>query len=237
MSFTYTVSALSKIERIDTKAMAQALGTPESARFFAFTPEQAAAFAQKVSPQQVTQWWEATEAAYSMQLNQRVRWDEASDYIAFRYLYSEQHLNLRYVAAYLDRFGEATLATGFAARVRDYRGFDEELDAWSKYRGFGSRFPQITIDADTWLPFAANLVLSVPDWTGTTAEFGSLPRLLDEYEEILRIIAEADPQAATAGIEDRIHENLLAGAYNAARIHRELARIAVDVNLPLWFSE
>ena len=223
--------------RIDTKASAQALGVPESARLFAYTPEQAAAFAQNVSPEQVTRWWEATEAAYQTQLNQRVQWDETSDFVETRYLYSEQHRDLRYVAIYLDRYGEAALATEFVKRPGGQWGRDEELEAWANYRGFGSRFPQIITNADYWLPFAANLVLSVPDWTGAQAEIGSLLRLLDGYDETLRIIADADPQAATAEMADRIHENLLAGAFNPARIHRELARIAVDVNLPLWFPE
>ena len=181
----------------------------------------------------MTRWWEAIEAAYQTQLNQTVQWDETSDYEETCYLYSEQHRDLRYVAIYLDRYGEATLAGEFAKRLRDQWGRDKELEAWIEYRGFGSRFPQISVDADYCLPFEANLVLSVPDWIGVAAEFGSLPRRLDEYEEILRIIADADPQAATAGMKDRIHEDLLAGAYNAARIHRELARIAVAKNLPL----
>ena len=139
--------------------------------------------------------------------------------------------------AYVHEAEVDALATGFRNRPRGQYGVDVEfLDAASA-RGFLVRFPQASIGADFFLPFATNIILEVIDWFGGTSCFGSLPTLARELAEVLALIATADPEAAVAGQNDIKHDDPLAGAYNAARIKLDLARVALRENLPFWFSE
>ena len=99
------------------------------------------------------------------------------------------------------------------------------------------RFPQATIGPTYYLPFKANLILEVPDWSGEVEKFGSLSNLVEELTEVLVVVEWADSKAAEAGQKDTYHEDRLASAYNAARIKLALARIGLEKNLPFWFSE
>ena len=88
-----------------------------------------------------------------------------------------------------------------------------------------------------YLPFTANLILEVPDWSGNTERFGSLPNLVRELSEILDTVKALEPDAAVAGSQDIKHEDRLANAYNAARIKLDLTKVGLQQNLPFWFSE
>ena len=166
-----------------------------------------------------------------------VEWDETSKIEVVRHLYAGQELELSNLLAYVDQAGTDALADGFRARNRGIGGDDAELLKASYARGFAVRFPQAMIAPEFYLPFPANIILEVSDWRGETSRFGSLPNLARELAEVLALIEVADPAAAAAGQNDVPHDDRLAGAYNAARIKLDLARVGVRENLPFWFSE
>lgn len=237
MSYSFTVSALSSIEWLDTPALLRFLGLPADTRMFSYTPEQAQPFQRASLPDAVMQWWRAVQDAHIGQLRTAVEWDETSKVEIVRYLYAGQDLELSNLLAYVEQAGTDALAAGFRARNRDKYGLDAELLKVAQARGFAVRFPQAMIAPDFYLPFTANLILEVPDWRGETSRFGSLPNLARELETVLTLIEATDPAATVAGRTDAPHEDRLVGAYNAARIKLELVRAGLRENLPFWYSE
>ena len=237
MSYTFTVSPLSAIQFLDTPALKRALGVPADATVFMYNQEQAEPFLRRSSPEDVTRWWNATQLAYAGQLRGAVYWDESRTFELTRDVYADQDLELLNLLAYVHELGADALATGLRARPRNQFGLDDELQRAAGARGFLVRFPQASIGADFFLPFATNVILEVTDWRGGTSRFGSLPTLARELADILALIATADSEAAVAGQNDIKHDDPLAGAYNAARIKLDLARVGLRENLPFWFSE
>ena len=152
-------------------------------------------------------------------------------------VYAGQDLELSHLLAYIDLVGLDGLTADYRTRPRDKYDMDKDLLNKASRRGFSVRFPQATIGPTYYLPFKANLILEVPDWSGEVEKFGSLSNLVEELTEVLVVVGWADSKAAEAGQKDTYHEDRLASAYNAARIKLALARIGLEKNLPFWFSE
>lgn len=228
---------LSSIQWLDTPALLHSLGLPADTKSFAYSPAQAQPFEHGPSPDEVMQWWRATQDAHIRQLKTPVQWDKASKVELIQYLYAGQDLELYNLLAYLDQVGTEAVAFGFRTRPRSQYGDDTELLKAANARGFAVRFPQAMLAPEFYLPFGASIILVVVDWRGQTSRFGSLPNLARELVEVLTLIENSDRSAASAGRSDTQHEDRLAGAYNAARIKLDLARAGMRENLPFWFSE
>lgn len=234
MSITWTVSPLSHIARVDEPALRRALGVPDGDRVFVYSSRDAEPFVIKTSPALIRGWWSGVQNRYREQLRQDVTWDEDSaveksfDYDA------GQAIDLNYLTGYVDKFGEDGVGIDFRVRPRVDQS-DKELDGWMRYRGYASRFPQLTVQPAYLLPFNANLVIAAPDWLGEDARFGSLARTAEELEEVLGVIVRADPALADTTVgpgDDR-----LAHAAQAAREHLRQVREAVRLGLPMWWGQ
>ena len=76
---------------------------------------------------------------------------------------------------------------------------DKDLLKSAEQRGFSVQFPQAIIEPTFYLPFKANLILEVPDWSGKVEKFGSLSNLVEELTETLAIVKQADPKGPRPG--------------------------------------
>lgn len=219
MSYTFTVSTISPISFLDGEALLKNMGLdPTKTNVYTYTPQQAERYTRKCTAEHIFQWWGSIQERNLTQLGSKISWDEASTFERVRDVYPAQDLELSHLLAYIDLFGTASLANGYRTRPRNKYGEDRELLANTGKRGFSICFPQAAIGPTYYLPFTANLILEVPDWSGKTERFGSVPNLAKELAEVLAIIEGADPEAAEAGQKDMHHDDRLASAYNAARI-------------------
>jgi hypothetical protein len=100
-------------------------------------------------------------------------------------------------------------------------------------RGFGGRFPQLLLGADTWLPIQRNLMLEEPDWDGKVARYGSAFRLVDEITAVRDALTEADPSVVESTEDDGASERVLIAAWQTASTILRLAALATAKHLPL----
>ena len=203
------------------------MGLDDKTTVFVYSSEQAERFYRKYPADRIMEWWDAVQEAHIAQLGSKIFWDENADFERLTNVYAGQDLELSHLLAYIDLFGPDSLTTDYRTRPRDKYSMDKDLLKSAEQRGFSVRFPQAIIEPTFYLPFKANLILEVPDWSGKVEKFGSLPNLVEELTETLAIVKQADPKAAETGQNDTHHEDRLAGAYNAARIKLALARIGL----------
>jgi hypothetical protein len=182
-------------------------------------------------------WRAGVSAKYLPQLGQPLDWDEDSNLSASEDLASSSDLSLRFVAAVLDRHGDAAVRA-LARRPLPAESIVDATLAGACGRGFAGRFPHLLLGARTWFPFKRHIIIEEPDWTGRIARYGSLDRLKEEIEAVRACIGVADPSAtAWTAKRDTPQDDALASAWQASDAVSRLCDIAVACRVPLWKTE
>jgi hypothetical protein len=169
---------------------------------------------------------------YRDQLDEDLTWNERSTYAASENVPTSGDVLFRYAAAVLDQRGQAGLID-LIDQARPPWDQREAAFTEADRRGFGGRFPQLLLGANTWLPFQRNLMLEEPNWNGKMARYGSASRLVDEMTAIRDAIAEADPSVVESTEDDAASEKVLAAAWQTSSPILRLATLATAKHLPL----
>ena len=180
-------------------------------------------------------WRERISAKYRSQLEERLWWDEESDFEQSEDVRTSADMLLRFVAAVLNQRGPNTAAAALKGATKpsplDQAATFEEAER----RGLAGRFPQLLLGAWYWLPFLRNVIIEEPSWRGGVERYGSLFRLSEELSEIREFIASADA-SAVHWTAKQVSEppNVLASAWQASDTVSRLAAVTVSKRLPLW---
>jgi hypothetical protein len=164
-------------------------------------------------------------------------WDEDSRVLASEDVVPTWNGLLYSLAAILDEKGEVDAKT--ALRNQTDISLEESAALLHRVakRGFRSRFPQLLLGPNCWLPFRANLILEEPDWANYQTRFGSVYRLNEEIEGVRAFIRDADPNATTWLASVGKGDTIFAKAWNTSDTIARLAALAIAHRAPLSLSD
>jgi hypothetical protein len=179
-------------------------------------------------------WRDRIAQKYRGQLGEDLAWDEDTGFAQSEDVGISDDVLLHYVAAVLDQHGE-TAAHGLIGTTKPPHAEMNPIFAEASRRSFGGRFPQLLLGAEYWFPFKRHMIIEEPDWDGLPARYGSLPRLMEELDEVRRFIAKTSP-ASTTGSPGQFtgQENVLTTAWQVSDVITRLGAIATARRLPLW---
>jgi len=182
--------------------------------------------------ERILEWRQRLATKYRDQLNEALTWNERSTYETSDDVATSGDVLFHFAAAVLDQRGQAGL-TDLIDQGRPPRDEMEPAFTEAERRGFGGRFPQLLLGANTWLPFQRNLMLEEPNWDGKMDRYGSVARLVDEITAVRGAIAEADPSVIRSLEDDVSSEKILSAAWQTSSPILRLAALATAKHLPL----
>ena len=238
MGVGYSVSPLCRVRYLDLSEPVRSMAAGENAladllKVKAFDMSGPTRF-RSPSKEDVLTWRTRVAAKYQGLLGENLVWDEDSAFNVSEDASTRGDMLLRFAAAKLDQVGSGAAR----ALVSNRRPMQSELDqvfAEAKHRGFAGQFPHLLLGPSYWLPFAHNLIIEEPDWSGNVARYGSAPRLADELAAIRAFISEVNPAAITWSAQRaEVPDNTLAVAWQASDTISRMCKVAVDQRLPLW---
>lgn len=165
-------------------------------------------------------------------------WDESSTVADGDVVSREALADARHVALALDVMGDERAA----AHLRGVAAIDDHMQAMQDLTEDADR-PLVRfrhfLFAANWLPTATDTVILAPGWHGEEEDFGSLPCLIRELDDLAVFIRQADPSAAADIVVDADHEppTVLARAWVAVAQFGHFAAMAREQHLPLVLSE
>jgi len=178
-------------------------------------------------------WRDQLAIKYRDQLGEVLTWDETSDFVQSEDIGASADVALHYVAARIDEDGPQAIRALVDAERPAFDEIDRAL-AGAESRGFTSRFPQLLLSFQCWLPFQRNMIIEEPDWQGTTERFGSNFRLEEELRDLKALIAEADPRSVEWTNDRSVPTKALWAAWQASETIARICAVATSRHLPLW---
>jgi hypothetical protein len=180
-------------------------------------------------------WRERISAKYYPQLEERLWWDEESDFEQSEDVRTSADMLLRFVAAVLDQRGPDGAAAVLKGATKPSAQDRAATFVDAERRGPAGRFPQLLLGVRYWLLFQRDVIIEEPNWRGNVQRYGSVFRLAEEVRGVRDFIASADA-SATCWTAEKVGEppDVLASVWQASDTISRLATVAVSKRLPLW---
>jgi hypothetical protein len=238
MSISLIISPLCRMSYLDTKTI------PPSAEVKSSVPdvhisvmpwEEVQKNVRTPGKSDVIRWREALSRKYRSQLGEPLVWDEDSAINRSEDLRSKDLSMLTLAAACVDLFGEHEAGRKLAGRTDVPLPEDIDLSDKARARGYLSKFPQLLLGVECWLPFRRDMIIEEPDVMGYKSWFGSLYSLQQQVELLRTFIRTAEPLAANPG-QPASSQTVLRSAWQCSVTMQRLTIQAITHRVPMTLS-
>jgi hypothetical protein len=182
----------------------------------------------------VIKWRDALSRKYRSQLGEPLTWDEDTSFTESEDLGWPQFGMLIHAAARIDLLGELEAARQLTQRSDIPLSETSDFIDKSSARGYLSKFPQLLLGVNCWLPFRRDMIIEEPDPLGERQRFGSLFALRQQIETIRTFILNAEPSATQPSADKR---SALQNAWWCAVTMSRLTTDAIAHRVPMTLSE
>lgn len=188
------------------------------------------------SPAEILTWQGALSKEHGALIGEAVEWDENVAICEDEEMGSSSSVLMSYVAALLDEHGSVA-AAGMLLGREDIASAILRLGHQALKRpGFKTRFPQLLLGAEFWLPYRRDVTFAAPDWRGNMRRYGSIFALSAELDTVRAFIRDANPPATEWTLERDFPPTVFAKAWQVSEALMRLAVIGCEQHLPMWAS-